>query len=108
MHWCPIKHPNLASCKCFDRSSTYTANKRGDKMPSCQTPCETVQKLDVDWPYLMHISCLLYQKINILTISNEIFLTISLLKVSNDLHDQMPWMHLKNKSILECFVEYNT
>ena len=72
MHWCPIKHPDLASCKCFDRSSTYTANKRGDKMPPCLTPLETVKKLDVDWPHLIHISCLLYQKINILTINNGI------------------------------------
>ena len=51
MHWCPIKHPDLASCKCFDRSSTYTVNKRGDKMPPCLTPFETVKKTDVDWPH---------------------------------------------------------
>ena len=31
-------------------------------MPPCLTPFETVKKLDVDWPHLMHISCLLYQK----------------------------------------------
>ena len=80
MHWCPIKHPDLASCKCFDRSSMYTANKRGDKMPPCLTLFETVKKLDVDWPHFMHISCILYQKINILTINNGTFLTISLLK----------------------------
>ena len=55
MHWCPIKHPDLASCKCFDRSSTYAANKRGDKMPPCLTPFETVKKLDVDWPHLYEI-----------------------------------------------------
>ena len=59
MQWCSIKHLDLTSCKCADRSSTYTANIRGDKMPPCLTPFETVKKLDVDWPYLMHISCLL-------------------------------------------------
>ena len=55
MHWCPIKHPDLASCKCFDRSSTYTANKRGDKMPPCLTLFETVKKPDVDWPHLKYM-----------------------------------------------------
>ena len=63
MHCCPIKNLDLASCKCFDRSSTYTANKRGDNMPPCQTHFETVKKLDVDWPHLMHILSLLYQKL---------------------------------------------
>ena len=44
MHWCLIKHPDLVSWKCFDRSSTYTANKRGDKMSPCLSPFETVKK----------------------------------------------------------------
>ena len=50
MHWCSIKHPALASCTGFDRSSTYTANNHGDNMPLCRTPLETVKRLDVDWP----------------------------------------------------------
>ena len=50
MHWCSIKHPDLASCTGFDRSSTYTANNHGDNMPLCLTPLETVKRLDVDWP----------------------------------------------------------
>ena len=48
MHWCPIKHTDLASCKCFDRASTYTVNKRRDKMPPGVTPFEIVKKLVVD------------------------------------------------------------
>ena len=46
----PYKGSDLASCKRFDRASTYTANKRGDKMPPCLTPLETVKELEVDWP----------------------------------------------------------
>ena len=38
MHWCPVKHPDLASCKCFDRSSTYTANKRKCSAARPSTP----------------------------------------------------------------------
>ena len=60
MHWCPIKHPDLASCKCFDRSSTYTANKRGYKMPPCLTPFETVKKLDVDCPHRENVKLSLH------------------------------------------------
>ena len=41
---CPIKHPDHASLNCFDKSLTYTANNRGDKMPLCLTPFETVKK----------------------------------------------------------------
>ena len=39
MHWRPIKHPDLTSCKCFDRSSTYAPNRpnRADNMPPCLT-----------------------------------------------------------------------
>ena len=48
MHWCPIKHLDPASCKCFDLSSTYTANNRGDNIPPCLITFETVKKLDVD------------------------------------------------------------
>ena len=52
MHWCPIKHTDHASRKCFDKSSTYTANNRGDNMPPYLTLFEIVKKLDVDWPYM--------------------------------------------------------
>ena len=75
MHWCLIRHPDFAIGKCFDRLSTYTANKRGDNMPPCLPPFQTVKKLDVDLPHLMRISCLLYQKINILTTNKGTFLT---------------------------------
>ena len=71
MHWWTIKHPDLASFKCFDRSSTYTANKRGDNMPPCLTPFKTVKKLDVNWPHCQ--------------------------KVSNGLHYEMPLTHLKTR-----------
>ena len=45
MYWRPLKYPDLASFKCFDRSSMYTANNRGDNVPPCLIPFETVKKL---------------------------------------------------------------
>ena len=54
-------------------------------MPPCLTSFETVKKQDVDWPHLMHISWLLYQRINILTINNGTLRIISLL-ASTDVH----------------------
>ena len=38
MHWCSIKHPDLASYTGSDRSSTYTANFHGDNMPLIKQP----------------------------------------------------------------------
>ena len=49
-----MKYPDLASFKCFDKSSTYTVNNRGDKIPPCLTLFETVKKLNVYWPHLIN------------------------------------------------------
>ena len=64
---------DLTSLHCFGRSSTYTANNRKDNMPPCLTTFETVIKLDGDGSHLMHISCSLSNKINILVINSRLF-----------------------------------
>ena len=46
-----MKRPDVAPFNYFDKSSTYTANNRGDNLPPCLTLFETVKKLDVDWSY---------------------------------------------------------
>ena len=59
IHWCSIKHPDLASNNCLDKSSTYTANKRCDNIPPCLTLLEIMKDSDVAGLHLIHISCLL-------------------------------------------------